>query len=195
MFMLLEGLDPEVYNLRRYVISEGDDFSCQRALNFEARLATQADREEKAYGSFDYKIVPRARRIHQSLLTTPISAISTFLECLRMLTTSPTSKIKESASINTFGTYPDLILSNGPGTAFMLICAALTLRYLGLSGTKGRLRCMYVESWARVSRLSLTGKLLRLFGLCDRFLVQWPDLAVQNKRNKSLGEFVGPLVI
>ncbi|CAE6459614.1 unnamed protein product, partial [Rhizoctonia solani] len=42
-------------------------------------------------------------------------------------------------------------------------------------------RVMYVESFARVSSLSLSGKLVK--PLADRFLVQWPDLV----RSDGLG--------
>lgn len=44
------------------------------------------------------------------------------------------------------------------------------LQFVGLSAT----RIIYIESFARVSRLSLSGKLLRPF--VHRFLVQWPQL-------------------
>ena len=38
-----------------------------------------------------------------------------------------------------------------------------------------RPQIVYVESFARVKSLSVTGKLLYLFA--DRFIVQWPELA------------------
>lgn len=37
-----------------------------------------------------------------------------------------------------------------------------------------RLRTVFVESWARVRTISLSGKILLPFA--DRFLVQWPAL-------------------
>ncbi|WOO86383.1 UDP-N-acetylglucosamine transferase subunit ALG14 [Vanrija pseudolonga] len=59
------------------------------------------------------------------------------------------------------------VLLNGPGTAVVLV--AVARRILGLSYT-----CIiYVESFARVKTLSLSGKLLRPF--VDTFVVQWPD--------------------
>lgn len=38
---------------------------------------------------------------------------------------------------------------------------------------------VYVESIARVKRLSLTGLLLYELGLTDQFFVQWPKLKLQ----------------
>lgn len=46
----------------------------------------------------------------------------------------------------------------------------LTHQVLGLPHT----RIIYVESFARVSSLSLSARLLKPF--VDRFVVQWPDL-------------------
>lgn len=188
MLMLLKDLHTTFYSLRRYVISEGDNHSINKMREFEARLETYASVHDIDYGRYDYKIVPRARRIHQSLITTPRTALITFTACLGVFSQSP--KRNQADLI-----YPDLVITNGPATGFILICVAFVLRYLALTGTGDTLRCIYVESWARLHSLSLTGKLLRLGGLCDRFLVQWPGLEVHNSRRKQLGEYHGPLVI
>jgi len=50
-------------------------------------------------------------------------------------------------------------------------------------------RIIYVESFARVKSLSLSGKLLRPF--VDKFVVQWPEAAgpaVQVKSERATGE-------
>ena len=36
------------------------------------------------------------------------------------------------------------------------------------------MRSVYVESWARVKGLSLSGRVLVGGGLCERVVVQWP---------------------
>lgn len=51
------------------------------------------------------------------------------------------------------------------------------------------MRSIYVESWARVNGLSLSGKILVALGAVDRVLVQWEGLAQKGK-----GEFRGCLV-
>jgi len=56
---------------------------------------------------------------------------------------------------------------NGPGTCFPLCLAILGRRILGLSTP----RTIYVESFTRVTTLSMAGKLVR--PLVDRFVVQW----------------------
>lgn len=85
--------------------------------------------------------------------------------------------------------YPDLIVANGPATAVLIIAASLLLRFFNIIGTAGKMRTIYVESWARVSTLSLSGKILRAGGMVNRMLVQWDGLA-----KKGQGEFRGALV-
>jgi len=46
-------------------------------------------------------------------------------------------------------------------------------------------KIIFIESFARVEHLSLTGKIL--YYLADRFLVQWPELKQQYPRSEHLG--------
>lgn len=203
MFSLLHDLDTLKYTHRSYVVSSGDAFSASKAKEFERGLydiarsrASAARKQEKQesngsehsrtkeelYGGYDIEVVPRARKIHQSILTTPFSSTRCLLACFSILmSTSSTSEPRLG--------YPDLIISNGPATAVMIILASFISRFFGLPGTEGKMRTVYVESWARVRRLSLSGKIL--LRVVDRFLVQWETLA------KELGgraEYIGVLV-
>ena len=60
---------------------------------------------------------------------------------------------------------------NGPGTCLPFIVVFRVLRVLGVCKTM----VILVESWCRVERLSLTGKLAR--PLVDHMVVHWPELA------------------
>lgn len=44
-------------------------------------------------------------------------------------------------------------------------------------GKSFRKKTVFVESMTRVTKLSLTGKIIGSLGLCDRFYVQWPETA------------------
>jgi len=66
----------------------------------------------------------------------------------------------------------------------MLCIAVYINKFLGLAAP----RVIYIESFARVEALSLSGKLLYPF--VDRFIVQWQQLAEKAKR----AEFHGLLV-
>ncbi|KAL9002696.1 MAG: hypothetical protein Q9188_004392 [Gyalolechia gomerana] len=204
MFSLLQGLNANLYTHRTYVISSGDDFSATKAMEFENTLG--AGREENRRelspvpSTFDISFVPRARKIHQSLLTTPISSLRCLFACFGILFAPSTQRstnsdvdgvhpqvVMEGKSISY--TYPDLIIANGPATAVLLIASALLLRFCNLRGTEGKMRTIYIESWARVSTLSLSGKILMTGGMVNRMLVQWEILA-----QRGGGEFRGALV-
>lgn len=199
MLSLLHDLDTRSYTHRSYVISEGDAFSADKAREFEINLAVrnalksrtegkrtssggdEAKREGKEDwegGSYSIRTVPRARRIHQSLLTAPFSCARCLIACLYLLITAPTPFSPSSSqspppSPPNIIPIPDLILLNGPATATILVFASLLLRFVGMRGTKGKMRTVYVESWARVRRLSLSGRILVGLGAVNRCLVQW----------------------
>jgi beta-1,4-N-acetylglucosaminyltransferase len=180
------------YTHRTYVVSSGDSFSTQKADEFEKQLEGATD------GAYDIVVVRRARRVHQTLLTTPWSTIQCFWDCLKVLQgTHPKQHQRQG--------YPDLILTNGPGTGVCIVLAAIVLLCLGLSGSQnprtgststeekpycgnGQMRTIYIESWARVKTLSLSGTIL--LPLVDRFLVQWPKAVDAGSR----AEYVGALV-
>lgn len=127
--------------------------------------------------------IPRARRVHQSFFTAPHSTLQCFWACIRVLCGRYPDQKPVPLS---YSPYPDLILTNGPATAVCVIMAAKFLRLFRRYAMKEkkqgnmptvqdiRLRTIFVESWARVTTLSLSGKLLLPF--VDRFLVQWPAL-------------------
>ncbi len=187
MFSLLANLDPTRYTHRSYVVSSGDEFSAGRAEEFECGLARKADggKEKKKGGGndgFSIHVVPRARQIHQSLLSTPLSSLRCLYACLILLCNHPNG-------------YPDLIVTNGPATSLIVILASTIIRFFAFmpvvmkAGTVEKMRTIYIESWARVKRPSMSGRIIVYCGLCDRVLVQWKGL-----ETRGWGEYRGPLV-
>lgn len=183
MLSLLADLDTMSYTHRTYIISSDDDFSVRKAVDFEEKLATRSGLDNlnvKAATnanippSFSLHFVPRARKIHQSLLTTPLSSLQCFIACILFLNSGPPSPAYRN-------NYPDLILINGPATSVLVLLAALVLRFVAFPGTRGKMRSIYVESWARVKALSLSGKILVTMGAVDRVLVQWEGLAKEGR--------------
>jgi beta-1,4-N-acetylglucosaminyltransferase len=187
------------FRYRTWVSSSGDELSAQRARTFEdGLLSSSADSSYMIRSSSkdeasqspprdeDVQIltVPRARKIHQSLLTAPISSLQCLFACLSVL----------AQCSNPERDMPDIILCNGPATATILVLAALLLRFFDVRGchSRGKMRTVYVESWARVRKLSLSGKLLEW--VVDRFIVQWPQLASESARYRRLREYLGVLV-
>ena len=100
-------------------------------------------------GVFHY--ITRSREVGQSW-------ISSFVSCLYAIFES----IFLCIQIN-----PHLILTNGPGTCLPIIYLSYILKLFGNVN-----RIVYIESFARVNTLSLTGRLV--YPVVDRFIVQWP---------------------
>ena len=171
---LLRNVDPTRYSHRTYIISEGDELSGLKAREIERGLQskygqalfqpTEAGETNSITGKWNMKFVPRAREIHQPLSTTPMSSYRCFMECRKALG-SPSAEA-----------YPDVVITNGPATAVMVILAAIWLKFFGVAPV-GKLMIIYVESWAMVKTLSLSGRILLSMGVCDEFLVQWEYLA------------------
>ncbi|KEP48526.1 putative UDP-N-acetylglucosamine transferase subunit Alg14-like protein [Rhizoctonia solani 123E] len=152
---LVSSLDFDKFSPRTYIISDGDSLSAKKAIVLE---------NLKKPGNSEYRILtmPRARRVHQSLASTPFTAFHSLVWTLRFVTLPAIlSKAK----------FADALLINGPGTCVALVLVAYFNRFWWLESP----RIIYVESFARVNHLSLSGKLVR--PLADRFLVQWPNLA------------------
>ncbi|KAK1075127.1 UDP-N-acetylglucosamine transferase subunit [Friedmanniomyces endolithicus] len=176
------------YHHRTWVVSAGDSLSAARAKEFEEMatpLSTQEDlmagKVKKATdigpGTYEIVTVPRAREIHQGLATAPVSGWKCLVACRELLMKHTTDTRDGHAAMAGEIDFPDLILCNGPATATVLVGASVLLRFFDVRGcsTRGKMRTVYVESWARVKRLSLSGRLLS--SVVDRFLVQWPQLA------------------
>ncbi|EMC97625.1 glycosyltransferase family 1 protein [Baudoinia panamericana UAMH 10762] len=190
------------YTHRTWVVSSGDSISAQRAKEFEEMatpLSTQdhlmAGKVKKATdigpGKYEIVTVPRAREIHQSLWTSPVSSLQCTLECWKVLTTHTTDTRDGHLPQAGKTDFPDLILCNGPATSTILVFTSILLRFLNHRGCSERhkMRTIYVESWARVKQPSLSGKLL--CRVVDRFLVQWPQL---EKAVGGRAEYLGMLV-
>ncbi|KAL0577549.1 UDP-N-acetylglucosamine transferase subunit [Marasmius crinis-equi] len=142
---LISALDFEQYSPRIYVASEGDALSVKKAQVLETL---------KAPNNAQYTIltVPRARKVHQSLLTAPFTALLSFFKCAYYVTLLPISKSTPGSK-----GFADVLIVNGPGTCFILCLAVLVNKILGLPAP----RIIYIESFARVKSLSISGKLLR----------------------------------
>ncbi|KAH3900714.1 N-acetylglucosaminyldiphosphodolichol N-acetylglucosaminyltransferase anchoring subunit ALG14 SCDLUD_003716 [Saccharomycodes ludwigii] len=86
-----------------------------------------------------------------------------------------------------------IILLNGPGTCCLLSVFFKMIQFIinfVIVAKSGNIKIIYVESLARVKKLSLTGKILYYFGLADEFIVQWPELHRRLDRSKYYGIIV-----
>lgn len=197
MVSLLRNVDPKRYKHRTYVMSSGDDISAAKAEQAERTIQSRyCQRSEPSRpgetdqdtGTWDLRVVPRAREIHQPLYSTPFSALRCLIGCLEAL-----HDISKTSEVVPFE-YPDVVIANGPATAVIFILAGMVLKFFGVAPV-WKMKSIYVESFARIHTLSLSGKVLLWMGVCDAFLVQWESLATTINRNATRKvEYKGILV-
>ena len=152
---------------RRYLISSGDQMSENHLKDYEEELQHLCEDKGTSAGTHDTFVVTRARRVHQPLWSTPFSALLSILDIFPVLLSPP---------IGDAPMYPTMILSNGPATGFFVALAVHWMKMMYLV-PEGCMKFVYVESWARISTLSLTGKLLYYTGIADAFYVQHEEVA------------------
>jgi len=165
MLTLLERFDLTKYSPRQYVVAATDALSAKKAINFEGFQLS--DQTYKHQNSFSIVTIPRSREVGQSFVSSVGTTLYALLFAVRAV----------------FVYRPDLLMLNGPGTGIPVVLGAIAARMTGFSAT----RVVYVESIARVRRLSLTGKLIYWLFLSDKFFVQWEDLKVSYPRTVYAG--------
>ena len=135
---LLSALDLKRYTPRRYIINNGDYLSIQKAEAFERANSSShmvgASRlsislfwtgvsVSQAEQDYLFIIIPRARHVHQSLLSTPFSALWSLTFCIYQLTVGPIFSPRMRENFLT-----DVLVLNGPGTCASLCIAVLVNR-------------------------------------------------------------------
>jgi len=133
-------------------------------------LSEDNDSDPATWGALtEYITIPRAREVGQSYFTSIFTTLYALAFSLWIV----------------IRTRPHVIITNGPGTAVPICWAGFV--FLRLLGFRSYPVILFVESYARVKKLSLTGMLL--YPIASRFLVQWPHLA----KKYPLTEYVGQL--
>ncbi|CEI65476.1 hypothetical protein FVEN_g8745 [Fusarium venenatum] len=166
---------------RRYLISSGDTMSANHVVDYEAELGALCTAKGTQPGSYDTITVTRARQIHQSLLTTPFTALLSILDIFPALMNPPANDT--GARVR----YPTCIFTNGPATGFFVGLAAHLLKLLHVV-PETSMHIIYIESWARITTLSLTGKLFYYTGIAN-VLVQHKEVA-EKYQVECCGELV-----
>lgn len=168
MISILEQFSEKFTKLKReYVISSGDSTSINKLKLFEKDKL-------KSIQGVDYTVreIYRARNIGEGKIKAIINTIISFSSTFRVLI------------FNNLNNQPDVLLTNGPGTAIPIAYMTFILKFFGLAKTK----IIYIESLARVKELSLTGFLI--LPISDRILVQWEPLSKKYRRCEYYGILV-----
>ncbi|KAL7664329.1 UDP-N-acetylglucosamine transferase subunit ALG14 [[Candida] zeylanoides] len=163
MLRILNSVDLSGFK-RTWVVSSGDTTSLTKAQAMEeSRLA---DSEYRPH----YVTLRRARAVGESIASSLVSTLASFADTVGVLWRLPQ--------------LPAVLLVNGPGTCVPLAYVLFAMKYLGMCRT----RIVYIESLARVTRLSLSGRLI--LPIANRFVVQWEPLSAQYKRAEYYGVLI-----
>ncbi|KAI1139576.1 glycosyltransferase family 1 protein [Hypoxylon sp. FL0543] len=181
--MMDDGVEPHegTYH-RRYAIAYGDQLSYDKVMGFERSLQRRFERSSVSAGSFDIEYFHRGRHVHQSWLTTPFTALACLADIFRILTTAP------GPSTVTDDRFPGVIVTDGPGSGFLFLLAAHWLK-MWFMVPDDFMQSIFIESWARVNSISLSGKLIDRFCLADVFIAQY-----KNMSRRGPYTFVGNMV-
>jgi beta-1,4-N-acetylglucosaminyltransferase len=114
--------------------------------------------------------IPRSREVGQSYSSSIATTLYSFLHAIYLV-----------GSVR-----PGLVLCNGPGTCLPIAVVAFALRVLAVCECE----IIFVESFCRVTSLSLTGRLL--YNLVDSFVVHWEPLLEKYPRSRLVSTFLPP---
>ena len=141
-----------MYTPRIYVVSSGDALSLPKA--------REAEGGALAPHPLQGLVIPRARAVRQSWLTTPYTVLTSLAHCLWHMGIAPWCRSRTP--------WADVVVMNGPATCVPVVATIWAMRVLGAPTP----RMLYIESYARVISLSLSARMLRY--VVDQFVVQWP---------------------
>ncbi|KAH9626719.1 hypothetical protein KSS87_010658 [Heliosperma pusillum] len=162
MLNLLSVLQKDRFLPRYYVAAATDNMSLQKAQTFES-----SSNNAKETGTAQYMQIYRSREVGQSYITSVLTTLIAIVHAVWLMI-----KIR-----------PQVILCNGPGTCIPLCGIAFVFKVLGIRWSS----IFYVESIARVKRLSLSGLLLYKLRIADQVYVQWPQLQRMYPRSIYVG--------
>ncbi|KAL6567315.1 hypothetical protein OROGR_000983 [Orobanche gracilis] len=168
MLNLLDVMQMDRFKPRYYIAAATDTMSLQKARVLEDSLMDKAGAELEE--SFHFLQIYRSREVGQSYVTSVGTTLMALTHALWLMV-----KIR-----------PQVILCNGPGTCIPLCVIAFIFKVLGIRWSS----IFYVESIARVRRLSLSGLLLYKLRLADQLFVQWPQLKSKYPRANYVGRLM-----
>ncbi|KAK6917048.1 Oligosaccharide biosynthesis protein Alg14-like [Dillenia turbinata] len=165
MLNLLSALHKERLMPRFYVAAATDSMSLIKARVLENSLNEKSGVPVGETARFIQ--IYRSREVGQSYMTSTGTTLIAIAHAFLIM----------------IGLRPHVILCNGPGTCIPLCIIAFLFKVLGIRWSS----IFYIESIARVKRLSLSGFLLYKLRIADQFFVQWPQLQRKYPRAQYVG--------
>ncbi|KAL0906989.1 hypothetical protein M5K25_025524 [Dendrobium thyrsiflorum] len=169
MLSIVNVLEKDRFVPRFYIAAGTDNMSLQKARVLEESLIQKEEignkKDIEKIACFEQ--IYRSREVGQSYLTSIYTTLVAILHALWLML-----KFR-----------PEVIICNGPGTCIPICLVAFIFKVVGIRWSS----IFYIESIARVKRLSLSGLLLYKLHLADQFYVQWPQLQRKYQRAHYVG--------
>ncbi|XP_004293488.1 PREDICTED: UDP-N-acetylglucosamine transferase subunit ALG14 homolog isoform X1 [Fragaria vesca subsp. vesca] len=162
MLNLLAMLQKDRFSPRFYIAAATDNMSLQKA-----HLLEETEDKVEGISRSQFMQIYRSREVGQSYITSVLTTLIAIVHALWLML-----RIR-----------PQVILCNGPGTCVPLCVIAFLFKVVGIRWSS----VFYIESIARVHRLSLSGLLLYKLRIADQFFVQWPQLQRKYPRAHYVG--------
>ncbi|CAD7923567.1 unnamed protein product [Amoebophrya sp. A120] len=202
LLQLVDGFDPTLFQF--HFIATSSDPYCVKLLTRHGFTVVQDGINERGNNKgIDGKRKDKPEVDEQQINADPTSTTKKLVHLYRIRRSRQVGEGWVSSAWNTFASslqclwlwykvpvfrQSHLLLVNGPGVCIPVVFSALFFEMLGLHNCKGatanskatqqqHLRLIFVESFARTQSISLTGRILR--PVCDRFIVQWMNLATR----------------
>lgn len=154
ILMMTKNLNPSYYSPIIYCKASTDTTSVDRVKEQQPIRKNHAD--NTTTNSNTIYNIPRSREVGQSFLSSIYTTIYAILISFHTI----------------YKIQPNILICNGPGTCIPLIIVVLFYRILFFWDCP----IIFIESYCRVTTLSLTGKILYYLQLTDLFIVHWNEL-------------------
>lgn len=171
-------------------------FSDNRSLiNFQKKYDQSTDTLPSYHTKFHYIQLYKAREVGSGKIQSLLSIIATVINLLQKLTVP---LIKTClANFKNKSEQKSVFLLNGPGTCVLISIYVRFFQFLHqllkpltAARCSRNMKIIYIESLARVNKLSLSGALIYYAKLYDEFVVQWQELTNVYPDSKYYGILV-----
>lgn len=167
MCLLLKKFNFVKMNKMNVIITQSDSSSEKYFIKFVNDHVSDA---EAIITKVHFHYLSRTNEVKQSFITAIFTTFKSIWHALLLIYTSLTNTTH--------------LIANGPGTCVPLFYLFYILNLLRITRTK----LIFIESWCRVTSLSLTGKLIKY--VVDSFIVHWPELSLRSKGCQYYGKII-----
>lgn len=150
-------------------------YSDLRSLDKFKKLISNHNIDNNSNLQIEYLPFLKARNVNSSTFNSFITILNTIISSFKIIL-----RIYIKMLFNNH----NLVLLNGPGTCCIIVSWFKFFIFF-TPFINNNINIIYIESLARITNLSLTGKILYL--LVDNFIVQWNDLSYNYPRSTYMG--------